>query len=322
MASQKPGVPEGFIREKMWVTRPAGTHLSESQKKPGEYSPLTRDDETNELGQVTLDPIDEGEADSWSSLPPVWDYGTTASTSAERPEADEELHEAIAVLVGAVIGGTVVAAPYVKKWWEDNALTAMRTTMTSTRESARNMKTTIASTVESAQSTTSAMASALAATMGSARSKIVRALKSDRQADAGEMVTFAEAPADGPSTELAALPAEGGARISSAEAQQRMAAAVMARAISEKARAFSDEQMRTLLGAMIDDAGDLPAVSSAIKRLTPEEIEVSVNRMLEANPAFLQELVKTFWAEQALDGEALSRSLDPRAHRPSELGAG
>lgn len=322
MASQKPGVPEGFIQEKMWVTRPAGTHLSESQKKPGEYSPLTRDDKTNELRQVTLDPIDEGEADSWSSLPPVWDYGTTASTSAKRPEADEELHEAIAVLVGAVIGGTVVAAPYVKKWWEDNALPAMRTTMTSTRESARNMKTTIASTVESAQSTTSAMASALAATMGSARSKIVRALKSDRQADAGEMVTFAEAPADGPSAELAALLAEGGARISSAEAQQRMAAAVMARAISEKARAFSDEQMRILLGAMIDDAGDLLAVSSAIKRLTPEEIEVSVNRMLEANPAFLQELVKTFWAEQAPDGEALSRSLDPRAHRPSELGAG
>jgi hypothetical protein len=134
--------------------------------------------------------------------------------------------------------------------------------------------------------------------MGSARSKIARTRKSDRQADAGEMVTFAEAPASGPSVGLAALPAEGGARISSAEAQQRMAAAVMARAISEKARAFSDEQMRVLLGAVIEDAGDLPAVSSAIKRLTPEEIEVGVNRMLETKPAFLQELVKTFWAEQ------------------------
>jgi len=286
----------------MWVTRPVGTHLSESQKKPGEYSPLTRDDDTNELGQVTLDPIDEDEADSSASPQPVWDYGTTAHASAERSEADEDLREAIVVLVGAVLAGTVVAAPYVKKWWDDNALPGMKSTMTSTR----NM--------------TSTMASTLASTMESARSKIARVRKSDRQADAGEMVAFIEAPTGGPSIKLAAVPAEDRARMSSAEAQRRLVAAVMAKTISEKARAFSDEQMKILLGAVIEDADDLPAVSSAIKRLTAEEIEVGVNRMLEAKPAFLQEFAKTFWGEQTTDGrEALSRSLDPRGHGPSGL---
>jgi hypothetical protein len=305
MASQEPSVPDGFIREKMWVKRPVRTHLSESQKKPGEYSPLTRDDDTNELGQVTLEPIDEDEAGSSAGPQPVWDYGTTAHTPAEQSEADEELRETIVILAAAVIWGTVAAAPYAKKWWDDNALPAMKSTITSTLESARNMKTTMASTMESA------------------RSKVVRVRKSDRQADAGEMVAFIETPTSGPSSGLPALPAEDRARMSSAEAQQRLGAAVIAKTISEKAQAFSDEQMRILLGAVIEDADDLPAVSSAIRRLTPEEIEVGVNRMLEANPAFLQELAKTFWGEQAADGtEALSRSLNSRGHRPSGLGAG
>jgi hypothetical protein len=306
MASQEPSVLDRFVREKMWVTRPVGTHLSESQKKPGQYSPLTRDDDTNELGQVTLDPIDEDEADSSASPQPAGAYGTTAHSPAERSAADEELREAIVLLVAvAVIRGTAVAAPHVKKWWDENALPAMKSTMTSTLESARNMKTTIASTMESA------------------RSKVVRVRKSDRQADAGEMVAFIEAPTSGPSRGLAALPAEDRARMSSAEAQQRLVVAVMAKTISEKAQAFSDEQMRILLGAVIEDADDLPAVSSAIKRLTLEEIEVGVNRMLEANPAFLREFAKTFWGQQTAEGrEALSRSLDPHGHGPSGLGAG
>jgi hypothetical protein len=95
-------VPDGFIREKMWVTRPAGTHLSESQKKPGEYSPLTRDDATNELGQVTLDPIDEDEADSWASPPPVWDHGTTAPASAQRPVSGRVVR--VGVQIGRIWG--------------------------------------------------------------------------------------------------------------------------------------------------------------------------------------------------------------------------
>jgi hypothetical protein len=292
-----------LIREKMWVTRPVGTHLSESQKKPGRYSPLTRDDDTNELGQVTLDPIDEDEADS-SASPPVWDYGTTAHPSTERSEAHEELYEAIAVLIVAVIReSAVVAAPYIREWWDGNALPAMKSTLESTR------------------TMTSTMTSTLASTLESARSKIARARRSDRQADAGEMVVFIDAPTSGPSIELAALPAEDRARMSSAEAQQRLVAAIMAKTISERAQAFSDEQMKILLGAVIEDADDLPAIS-AIERLT-EEIEAGVNRILEANPALLKKFARTYGGQWAADSrETVSRSLDPRGHGPAGLGAG
>lgn len=291
---------ERLIREKMWVTRPVGTHLSESQKKPGKYSPLTRNDDTNELGQVTLDPIDEDETDSSASPQPVWDYGTAGHQSTERSEAHEELYEAIAVLIIAVIrGSAVVAAPYIREWWDGNALPAMKSTLESTRT----------------------MTSTLASTLESARSKIARARRSDRQAGAGEMVAFIGAPTSGPSIELAALPAEDRARMSSAEAQQRLVAAVMAKTISERAQAFSDEQMNMLLDAVIEDADDLPAIS-AIERLT-EEIEVGVNRILEANPALLQKFAKTYCGQWAADSrETASRSLDPRGHGPAALGAG
>lgn len=292
-----------LIREKMWVTRPAGTHLSESQKKPGKYSPLTRDDDTNELGQVTLEPIDEDEADSSASPQPVWDYGTTEHPSTER-SPHEELHEAIAVLIVAVIReSAVVAAPYIREWWKGNALPAMKSTLESTR------------------TMTSTMTSTLASTTESARSKIARARRSDRPADAGEMVAFIEAPTSGPSIELAALPAEDRARMSRAEAQQRLVAALMAKTISERAQAFSDEQMKILLSAVIEDADDLPAIS-AIERLT-EEIEAGVNRILEANPSLLEKFAKTYCGQRAADStETVSRSLDSREHGPSGMGAG
>ena len=46
-------------RKKMWVEYDDGSRLSKSQKKPGEYSPLTREDGTKKLGHVTLSDIDE-----------------------------------------------------------------------------------------------------------------------------------------------------------------------------------------------------------------------------------------------------------------------
>ena len=48
-------------REKMWVEYEDGARLSRSAKKPGSFSPLTRDGGTNNLGHVTLDPIDGDE---------------------------------------------------------------------------------------------------------------------------------------------------------------------------------------------------------------------------------------------------------------------
>lgn len=49
-------------RKKMWVEWEDGADLSQSQKKPGDYSPLTRDGD-NHLGHVTLSDADEDERD-------------------------------------------------------------------------------------------------------------------------------------------------------------------------------------------------------------------------------------------------------------------
>ncbi|WP_433618317.1 hypothetical protein ACQP2P_20775 [Dactylosporangium sp. CA-139114] len=45
----------------MWVDWKDGAHLSRSATKIGSFSPLTRDGTTNNLGHVTLRPIDRDE---------------------------------------------------------------------------------------------------------------------------------------------------------------------------------------------------------------------------------------------------------------------
>lgn len=303
MASQEQSGHDGFIREKMWVKRPVGTHLSDSQKQPGEHSPLTRDDATNELGQVTLEDIDEDENDSSASGQPSWDYGATADAPAARSPEDDALAEELAhaLVVLAVIAA--VGAPHVKRWWDSDGLPAMRSILASTVQSARNMKTavtsTMSSTVESARNMQAAVTSTVSSAVESARSRVSRVRKADHQDDGAELVVFVETATTGPAGDLAAVPAEGRARMSSAEAQQRLVAALTAQAISEKAKAFSDEQMRMLLGAVIEDADDVRAVSGAVEQLTPQELENAISRMLEANPGFVQEFVKMLWTEQA-----------------------
>ncbi len=83
--------------------------------------------------------------------------------------------------------------------------------------------------------------------------------------------------------------------MSSTEAQQRLVAALVA-------RAFSDEQMRMLLNAQIEDT-DGPEVSQvSLERLTPREVEQHVNLVLEANPHLVQEFAKLLWGDRAVDG--------------------
>lgn len=277
----------------------AGTHLSDSKKRPGEHSPLTRDDDTNELGQVTLENISGDEDDASANWQPSMDYGATADALPRSPE-DDALAEALAhAIVALAVIAAVKGAPHVKRWWDNDGLPAMRSTM----ESARNMKTAVASTmsstVDSARNMQAAAVSTVASAVGSMRSRIARVRKADRQDDGAELVVFVEAATTGPAGGLAAVPAEDRARMSSAEAQQRLVAALTAQAISEKAKAFSDEQMRMLLGAVIEDADDVRAVIGAVEQLTPQELENAVGRMLEANPGFVQGFVRTLWTERA-----------------------
>ena len=87
--------------------------------------------------------------------------------------------------------------------------------------------------------------------------------------------------------------------MSSAEARQRLAAALIAMAVSDRAKAISDEQLGILLNARIEDADDAPAGQGSLENLTPEEVEGRVHQMLTANPALLD---RTHGAARARPG--------------------
>ncbi|MET8360807.1 hypothetical protein [Micromonospora sp. NPDC005171] len=114
-------------RKKMWVEYDDGSHLSQSQKKPGEYSPLTREDGTNKLGHVTLSDIDEDDEES----PYVY---TTDSSEPDRPSTPAEplLSDREVEMLGAllILGATAAvdkAKPHVTRWLEQ-AVPVVRST--------------------------------------------------------------------------------------------------------------------------------------------------------------------------------------------------
>lgn len=106
-------------RRKMWVEWEDGANLSQSQKKPGDYSPLTRDSDHN-LGHVTLSDIDGDEQDDAEDQEAVYVYlNSYEEDSEEQEDYDEEVIAAL-LTIGAVIAQA--AAPHVKKWWREQAL--------------------------------------------------------------------------------------------------------------------------------------------------------------------------------------------------------
>lgn len=117
------------MKKKMWVEWEDGADLSKSRKKPGQYSPLTREDVTNRLSHVTLSDLDEGETEGGSVTytQPVYDsYENAPQSSALTAEERGELVRLLAdlITVGAIL--TVRAAPHVKRLWNDKAAPALR----------------------------------------------------------------------------------------------------------------------------------------------------------------------------------------------------
>jgi hypothetical protein len=89
-------------------------------------------------------------------------------------------------------------------------------------------------------------------------------------------------------------------RMSSAEAQLRLLAVLMA-------AAFIADQMRALSSARIEDDASLE-LRSAMEKLTAAQLTDSVNRMLEANASLLDdetsaELMKIFGGGRLVDGQ-------------------
>jgi hypothetical protein len=165
----------------------------------------------------------------------------------------------------------VRAAPHVKRLWNDKAAPALR--------SARDKT-----------------ASGLAEVRQRARQGVRLSI---RRSDSDELATFVESvAADSPEGVTTALE-EYLPSMSSAEAQQRLAVALIAMAVSDQAKIVSDEQLGILLNARIDDADGTPAGRGSLENLTFEEVGRRVQQMLAANPALLDELTALLARGQA-----------------------
>ncbi len=262
-------------KRKMWVEYPDGSELSKSRKSPGDSSPLTREEGTNRLGHVTLSDIDESEEDSLWMSPDT--YGDRGGSESQELSENEKL--AAEVLTTLLFIGVAKAAPHAKSWWSNSARPTIASTAAATRD------------------------------------RVARVRKRNRQTAAAEPTSSVEAVHVAPSRALNVTPNDDEVVMSSEEASQRLVAALMAKALSDQAKEFSDEQLRVLLNARIED---VPASRASLANLTPHEVETRINLMLEANPSLIGELEKLFWANRntanqqvLLTSEEVRESLPP-----------
>lgn len=240
----------------MWVEWKDGADLSQSRKKPGDYSPLTRDSEGN-LGHVTLSDVDgdDDEQSGWSS---------------ERLEEDDpsQLDPVAAVLVEIAVQVLpqlfdlvyTEAKPHVTRWWDGTARPAIR----------------------AGRLTAGTKLAAIRSGRGRRQKDQDVSVETRRPVSASN--DHGEVEAERP-------------KMSSNEAQQRLVAALIA-------RAFSDRQIELLLGARVDISGEAPE-ENLLQQIPPEVIERHVSRMLAANTSLHEELLDVFWADETDGGSAL-----------------
>lgn len=133
------------------------------------------------------------------------------------------------------------------------------------------------------------------------RERVTKHRRSKDQVTVVESSTLAQfAPTDSSQEVLTALE-DYRASMSSAEARHRFVAALVA-------RLFSEEQLRVLRNARIEDEGPDLELASAVETLTPLQLEESITAMLEANPSWpdeetLAELGRKLGHSSARDGE-------------------
>jgi hypothetical protein len=221
-------------KKKMMVEWDDGADLSQSRKKPGNYSPLTRDGDNN-LGHVVLSDVDDDEdEDDWESDPEPTD-----DTDESEPQA-EDLLVALAVLGVIVAAGK--AAPYLKRWWTDRAVPFLK----------------------------------------KSRKRLSKDRRAGDQVSVEEYFMLPHAASKKSSQEVFAALDEYRASMSSAEARERFVAALVA-------RLFSEEQLRVLRNARIEDDRAALGLASAMETLTPQQLGKSITLMLEAHPSWPDE---------------------------------
>lgn len=223
----------------MWVEFEDDARLSQSRQRPGDYSPLTRDSDDH-LGHVTLSDADEDDFESSSGSP---------SDPDPHDEWDAEEFEqqvvVIAMALALLVVGVSAAAPYVRQWWSDTAMPAIKST-------GKKLKATLRRTPGDRQKRG-------ADDSGDAASPTVRTRSGSAQGAASE--------ASGP-------------EMSSADAQQRFARAVVA-------AAYAEQQMRLLRNARISDDDDPLELASRMQELSPQRLEKAIHLLLEAEPTML-----------------------------------
>ncbi|MEU8314653.1 hypothetical protein [Micromonospora sp. NPDC049033] len=222
----------------MWVEYDDGSHLSQSQKKPGEYSPLTREDGTNKLGHVTLSDIEEDDEED----PYVY---TTDPSEPDRPPAPAEplLSDREMEMLGTllILGATAAvdkAKPHVTRWLEQ-AAPVVRSTWSRFR--LREI---------GGPATRAEKAAAAEAAPPTETQEVVAALEAYR------------------------------ASMSTEEARNRFLAALVT-------RLYSEEQLRMLREARIEDVNGLLELDSMVEPLTAEQIRSAITALLEENPSLV-----------------------------------
>jgi len=102
-----------YVTERMNVTRRKDSRYSQSRKKPGEFSPLTRSDE-DELGQVTLSPIVEDDETTEPEVIYVYEEPEPPRSSKEQEEWDAFVQQVVRELLTVAV---VYGAPIAKRLW-------------------------------------------------------------------------------------------------------------------------------------------------------------------------------------------------------------
>jgi hypothetical protein len=239
--------------------------LTPGQSKDGGLHQNLYNDEGHLVDHARFIPDDEDEVDSLTNSPPI--LFDVTNEYASDPREDElpgpkELLGAL-VLIGAIVA-VGEAAPHLKRWWKNQALPFIKPTwkrLVGTREADSQ-----AATAELSNSIEPAYA------------MMVDTLQGSSQEAVAELEDYR-------------------ASMSSAEARERFVAALIARLLSEDARLFSEEQIRVLRNARIEDLDS----KSAMETLTPEQVGDGIRLLLEAKPMLLNELGKIL-GESQVDG--------------------
>ena len=249
-------------KKKMFVEWDDNASLSNSRKKPGDHSPLTRDLDGN-LGQVTLSDIDEVEEFTQTS---PWTPDPNNSYNEEDTGNKESDFSdwAAAIAAQVIVHLTVLAAghayrsakPRVSQWWSETARPAIK----STRHSATR------------------------------RLSSVRSIRSERRNSSDN--ASSNRTLNGNNEAIEAEPI----RMDAHEAQQRLAAALIA-------RAFSDRQLQVLFNAQVENGEE--SIEMLVNQLPVDTIEQHVNRMLDTRTTLHSDLLDVFWNQQRLGGSAL-----------------